>query len=182
MLHESQEEVKLLRSRASSAACLCHPQSRGAFPVVTSTRSMAHTAGSEQPQEHNSLCCSHSYFVVGKGADLLVFQFFNLYTCEKFRKLVRKLTVHLIYFDAAIIFPFYMPFLFNKGIGMLYSLCSVVLVSLLDVGVNFVTQQCKKHSISRTQNIWEFFRFWLVALCAQNHSCTLVRSALKTVA
>ncbi|NWV10630.1 TRAK2 protein, partial [Ptilonorhynchus violaceus] len=33
MLHESQEEVKLLRSRASSVACLCHPQSRGAFPV-----------------------------------------------------------------------------------------------------------------------------------------------------
>ncbi|XP_035754953.1 trafficking kinesin-binding protein 2 [Egretta garzetta] len=33
MLHESQEEVKLLRSRASSVACLCHPQSCGAFPV-----------------------------------------------------------------------------------------------------------------------------------------------------
>ncbi|KFW11832.1 Trafficking kinesin-binding protein 2, partial [Fulmarus glacialis] len=33
MLHESQEEVKLLRSRASSVACLCHPQSHGAFPV-----------------------------------------------------------------------------------------------------------------------------------------------------
>ncbi|XP_068264006.1 trafficking kinesin-binding protein 2 isoform X4 [Nyctibius grandis] len=33
MLHESQEEVKLLRSRASSAACRCHPQSCGAFPV-----------------------------------------------------------------------------------------------------------------------------------------------------
>ncbi|NXG89007.1 TRAK2 protein, partial [Stercorarius parasiticus] len=32
MLHESQEEVKLLRSRASSVACLCHPQSCGAFP------------------------------------------------------------------------------------------------------------------------------------------------------
>ncbi|NWH29778.1 TRAK2 protein, partial [Chloropsis hardwickii] len=32
ILHESQEEVKLLRSRASSVACLCHPQSRGAFP------------------------------------------------------------------------------------------------------------------------------------------------------
>ncbi|XP_061859131.1 trafficking kinesin-binding protein 2 isoform X2 [Colius striatus] len=32
MLHESQEEVKLLRSRASAVACLCHPQSRGAFP------------------------------------------------------------------------------------------------------------------------------------------------------
>ncbi|NWV18653.1 TRAK2 protein, partial [Origma solitaria] len=32
MLHESQEEVKLLRSRASSVACLCHPQSHGAFP------------------------------------------------------------------------------------------------------------------------------------------------------
>ncbi|NWS10664.1 TRAK2 protein, partial [Pachyramphus minor] len=32
MLHESQEEVKLLRSRARSVACLCHPQSRGAFP------------------------------------------------------------------------------------------------------------------------------------------------------
>ena len=26
MLHESQEEVKMLRSRASSVACLCHPQ------------------------------------------------------------------------------------------------------------------------------------------------------------
>lgn len=44
MLHESQEEVKLLRSKASSSACLCHPQSRGAFPVVTSTSSVAHTA------------------------------------------------------------------------------------------------------------------------------------------
>ncbi|NXB10516.1 TRAK2 protein, partial [Cnemophilus loriae] len=33
MLQESQEEVKLLRSRASSVACLCHLQSRGAFPV-----------------------------------------------------------------------------------------------------------------------------------------------------
>uniref|UniRef100_A0A8C0I896 Trafficking kinesin protein 2 n=1 Tax=Bubo bubo TaxID=30461 RepID=A0A8C0I896_BUBBB len=32
MLHESQEEVKLLRSRASSVACLCHHQSCGAFP------------------------------------------------------------------------------------------------------------------------------------------------------
>ncbi|NXS61527.1 TRAK2 protein, partial [Brachypteracias leptosomus] len=32
MLHESQEEVKLLRSRTSSVACLCHTQSRGAFP------------------------------------------------------------------------------------------------------------------------------------------------------
>ncbi|NWZ33111.1 TRAK2 protein, partial [Brachypodius atriceps] len=32
MLQESQEEVKLLRSRARSVACLCHPQSRGAFP------------------------------------------------------------------------------------------------------------------------------------------------------
>ncbi|NXD28230.1 TRAK2 protein, partial [Spelaeornis formosus] len=32
MLHESQEEVKLLRSRARSVACLCHPQSCGAFP------------------------------------------------------------------------------------------------------------------------------------------------------
>ncbi|NWZ61397.1 TRAK2 protein, partial [Acrocephalus arundinaceus] len=32
MLHESQEEVKVLRSRASSVACLCHPQSCGAFP------------------------------------------------------------------------------------------------------------------------------------------------------
>ncbi|NXP35603.1 TRAK2 protein, partial [Leiothrix lutea] len=61
----------------------------------------------------------------------------------------------------------------KEGIGTPYSLCSVVLVSLLDVGVNFVTQQCKKHSISCTQNIWEFFRFWLVALCVQNHSCTL---------
>uniref|UniRef100_A0A8C5UDE9 Trafficking kinesin protein 2 n=1 Tax=Malurus cyaneus samueli TaxID=2593467 RepID=A0A8C5UDE9_9PASS len=44
MLHESQEEVKLLRSRASSVACLCHPQSRGAFPVVTNTSSMAHSS------------------------------------------------------------------------------------------------------------------------------------------
>ncbi|XP_027316823.1 trafficking kinesin-binding protein 2 isoform X2 [Anas platyrhynchos] len=32
MLHESQEEVKLLRSRVRSVACLCHPQSCGAFP------------------------------------------------------------------------------------------------------------------------------------------------------
>ncbi|KAM9287630.1 trafficking kinesin-binding protein 2 isoform 2-T3 [Morus bassanus] len=32
MFHESQEEVKLLRGRASSVACLCHPQSCGAFP------------------------------------------------------------------------------------------------------------------------------------------------------
>lgn len=42
MLHESQEEVKLLRSRASSIACLCHPQSCGAFPVVINTASVAH--------------------------------------------------------------------------------------------------------------------------------------------
>ncbi|XP_014809871.1 PREDICTED: trafficking kinesin-binding protein 2 isoform X1 [Calidris pugnax] len=33
MLQESQEEVKLLRSRASSVACRCHSQSCGAFPV-----------------------------------------------------------------------------------------------------------------------------------------------------
>ncbi|NXM71591.1 TRAK2 protein, partial [Serilophus lunatus] len=33
MLHESQEEAKLLRSRVRSVACLCHSQSRGAFPV-----------------------------------------------------------------------------------------------------------------------------------------------------
>ncbi|NXA41029.1 TRAK2 protein, partial [Eudromia elegans] len=32
MLQESQEEVKLLRSRASSAAVLCRPQAHGAFP------------------------------------------------------------------------------------------------------------------------------------------------------
>ncbi|KGL84086.1 Trafficking kinesin-binding protein 2, partial [Tinamus guttatus] len=32
MLQESQEEVKMLRSRASSAAVLCRPQARGAFP------------------------------------------------------------------------------------------------------------------------------------------------------
>ncbi|NXJ66285.1 TRAK2 protein, partial [Rostratula benghalensis] len=32
MLQESQEEVKLLRSRASSVACRCHPQLCGAFP------------------------------------------------------------------------------------------------------------------------------------------------------
>lgn len=43
MLHESQEEVKLLRSRASSVACLCHPHSCGAFPVVINTTSMAYT-------------------------------------------------------------------------------------------------------------------------------------------
>lgn len=43
MLHESQEEVKLLRSRASSVACLCHPQSCGAFPVVINTAGVAYT-------------------------------------------------------------------------------------------------------------------------------------------
>lgn len=43
MLHESQEELKLLRSRASSVACLCHSQSCGAFPVVINTASMAYT-------------------------------------------------------------------------------------------------------------------------------------------
>lgn len=43
MLHESQEEVKMLRSRASSVACLCHPQACGAFPVVTNTTAMVYT-------------------------------------------------------------------------------------------------------------------------------------------
>lgn len=33
MLHESQEEVKELRSKASHASLLCHPQSCGAFPA-----------------------------------------------------------------------------------------------------------------------------------------------------
>lgn len=35
MLHESQEEVKGLRSKTSQAALLCRPQLCGAFPVVT---------------------------------------------------------------------------------------------------------------------------------------------------
>jgi len=43
MLQESQEEVKLLRSRASSVACFCHPQSCGAFPVVINVTGMAYT-------------------------------------------------------------------------------------------------------------------------------------------
>lgn len=39
MWHESQVEVKELRSRASRASLLCRPQSCGAFSVVTSPRS-----------------------------------------------------------------------------------------------------------------------------------------------
>ncbi|NWV83366.1 TRAK2 protein, partial [Dasyornis broadbenti] len=55
MLHESQEEVKLLRSRASSVACLCHPQSRGAFPVDSLAAEIEGTMRKELSQGDESL-------------------------------------------------------------------------------------------------------------------------------
>ncbi|XP_027735917.1 trafficking kinesin-binding protein 2 isoform X2 [Empidonax traillii] len=55
MLHESQEEVKLLRSRASSVACLCHPQSRGAFPVDSLAAEIEGTMRKELSQADESV-------------------------------------------------------------------------------------------------------------------------------
>ncbi|KAM4775932.1 trafficking kinesin-binding protein 2 isoform 6-T9 [Cyanocitta cristata] len=55
MLHESQEEVKLLRSRASSVACLCHPQSRGAFPVDSLAAEIEGTMRKELSQGDESV-------------------------------------------------------------------------------------------------------------------------------
>ncbi|KFV13482.1 Trafficking kinesin-binding protein 2, partial [Tauraco erythrolophus] len=55
MLHESQEEVKLLRSRASSLACLCHPQSRGAFPVDSLAAEIEGTMRKELSQGDESV-------------------------------------------------------------------------------------------------------------------------------
>ncbi|KAM9235413.1 trafficking kinesin-binding protein 2 [Leptosomus discolor] len=55
MLHESQEEVKLLRSRASSVACLCHPQSCGAFPVDSLAAEIEGTMRKELSQGDESL-------------------------------------------------------------------------------------------------------------------------------
>ncbi|KFP25171.1 Trafficking kinesin-binding protein 2, partial [Colius striatus] len=55
MLHESQEEVKLLRSRASAVACLCHPQSRGAFPVDSLAAEIEGTMRKELSQGDESV-------------------------------------------------------------------------------------------------------------------------------
>ncbi|KFZ51990.1 Trafficking kinesin-binding protein 2, partial [Antrostomus carolinensis] len=55
MLHESQEEVKLLRSRASSVACLCHPQSCGAFPVDSLAAEIEGTMRKELRQSDDSV-------------------------------------------------------------------------------------------------------------------------------
>ncbi|NXI73990.1 TRAK2 protein, partial [Anseranas semipalmata] len=55
MLHESQQEVKLLRSRASSVACLCHPQSCGAFPVDSLAAEIEGTMRKELSQGDESL-------------------------------------------------------------------------------------------------------------------------------
>uniref|UniRef100_A0A8C4XK59 Trafficking kinesin protein 2 n=1 Tax=Falco tinnunculus TaxID=100819 RepID=A0A8C4XK59_FALTI len=55
MLHESQEEVKLLRSRASSIACLCHRQSCGAFPVDSLAAEIEGTMRKELSQGDESV-------------------------------------------------------------------------------------------------------------------------------
>ncbi|KFV58987.1 Trafficking kinesin-binding protein 2, partial [Gavia stellata] len=55
MLHESQEEVKLLRSRASSVACLCYPQSCGAFPVDSLAAEIEGTMRKELSQGDESV-------------------------------------------------------------------------------------------------------------------------------
>ncbi|NXO34543.1 TRAK2 protein, partial [Locustella ochotensis] len=55
MLHESQEEVKLLRSRARSVACLCHPQSCGAFPVDSLAAEIEGTMRKELSQGDESV-------------------------------------------------------------------------------------------------------------------------------
>ncbi|NWU41558.1 TRAK2 protein, partial [Hylia prasina] len=54
MLQESQEEVKLLRSRARSVACLCHPQSCGAFPVDSLAAEIEGTMRKELSQGNDS--------------------------------------------------------------------------------------------------------------------------------
>ncbi|XP_061233334.1 trafficking kinesin-binding protein 2 isoform X2 [Neopsephotus bourkii] len=56
MLHESQEEVKLLRSRARSVACLCHPQSScGAFLVDSLAAEIEGTMRKELSQGDESV-------------------------------------------------------------------------------------------------------------------------------
>nr|XP_009938110.1 PREDICTED: trafficking kinesin-binding protein 2 [Opisthocomus hoazin] len=55
MLQESQEEVKLLRSRASSVACFCHPQSCGAFPVDSLAAEIEGTMRKELSQGDESV-------------------------------------------------------------------------------------------------------------------------------
>ncbi|XP_062475740.1 trafficking kinesin-binding protein 2 isoform X1 [Pezoporus occidentalis] len=55
MLHESQEEVKLLRSRARSVACLCHPQSCGAFLVDSLAAEIEGTMRKELSQGDESI-------------------------------------------------------------------------------------------------------------------------------
>ncbi|KFQ28798.1 Trafficking kinesin-binding protein 2, partial [Merops nubicus] len=55
MLQESQEEVKLLRSRASSVACLCHSHPRGAFPVDSLAAEIEGTMRKELSQGDESL-------------------------------------------------------------------------------------------------------------------------------
>lgn len=74
MLHESQEEVKLLRSRASSVACLCHPQACGTFPVVTNTAAMVYTYWHKWPGVNSCyLQCRGNHFVIGKEAEFFIF-------------------------------------------------------------------------------------------------------------
>ncbi|XP_061312153.1 trafficking kinesin-binding protein 2 isoform X2 [Pezoporus flaviventris] len=55
MLHESQEEVKLLCSRARSVACLCHPQSCGAFLVDSLAAEIEGTMRKELSQGDESI-------------------------------------------------------------------------------------------------------------------------------
>lgn len=55
MLHESQEEVKLLRNRARSVACLCHPQSCGAFLVDSLAAEIEGTMRKELSQSDESV-------------------------------------------------------------------------------------------------------------------------------
>lgn len=125
MLHESQEEVKMLRSRASSVACLCHPQACGAFPVVTNTTAMVYTYWHKWCGVNRCYrCCSGNHFVKGKGAE--VFQFFKVYIFENF--IFSKLIIHLLFYDIRMAFPFYMTFILNTGINMFSCLSSVVLI------------------------------------------------------
>ncbi|NXI42616.1 TRAK2 protein, partial [Galbula dea] len=55
MLQESQQEVKLLRSRASSVACLCHHQSCGAFLVDSLAAEIEGTMRKELSQSDESV-------------------------------------------------------------------------------------------------------------------------------
>ncbi|XP_008118728.1 trafficking kinesin-binding protein 2 isoform X1 [Anolis carolinensis] len=55
MLHESQEEAKGLRSKASQAALLCRPQSYGAFPVDSLAAEIEGTMRKELSLEEESV-------------------------------------------------------------------------------------------------------------------------------